>query len=77
MIGLSRGPAFEAGLREGDVIVSVEGQQIKQMKDLLLTLSKLEVGSIIRVEYERMGMRKLASLRLVEIPLQLQNYGLE
>lgn len=77
VIGLSRGPAFEAGLREGDVIVSVEGQEIKQMKDLLLTLSKLEVGSIIRLEYVRMGMRKQASLRLVEIPPQLQNYSLE
>ncbi len=70
---LSQGPAFEAGLRRGDVIVNVADQEIKQMKDLLLTLSKQEVGSIIKLEYVRMGMRKQISLRLIEIPPQLQN----
>jgi serine protease Do len=72
---LSRGPAFEAGLRQGDVIVRVADQDIKQMKDLLVALSKLEVGSIIKLEYERMGMRRETSLRLVEVPPQLQNYA--
>jgi serine protease Do len=71
---LSRGPAFEAGLRQGDVVVSVADQDIKQMKDLLLALSKLEVGSIIKLQYVRMGMRRETSLRLVEVPPQLQNY---
>lgn len=74
VMDLSRGPAFEAGLRQGDVIVRVADQDIKQMKDLLVALSKLEVGSIIRLEYLRMGMQRETSLRLVEIPPQLQNY---
>jgi hypothetical protein len=44
------------------------------MKELLLALSKFEVGSVVKVQYLRMGSRREASLRLSEVPLQLQNY---
>ena len=73
--GLSReGPAFEAGFRVGDVIVQIGDIEVKQMKDLLLALSKFEVGSVVKVQFFRMGSRRDASLRLAEVPVQLQNY---
>ncbi|MDG6904758.1 MAG: trypsin-like peptidase domain-containing protein [Nitrososphaerota archaeon] len=72
---LSReGPAYEAGLRSNDIVVQVAGQEIKNMKDLLVTLSKNLVGSVVRLQFIRMGRRGETSLRLVEVPLQMQNY---
>ncbi len=72
---LSReGPSFEAGFRVGDVIVQIGDTEVKQMKDLLLALSKFEVGSVIKVLYFRMGTKREASLRLVEVPVEVQNY---
>ncbi len=72
---LSReGPAYEAGLRSNDIIVQVADQEIKQLKDLLVALSKQAVGSIVKLQYIRMGRRGETSLRLVEIPVQMQNY---
>lgn len=68
------GPAFEAGLREGDVIFKIGEIEVKQMKDLLLALSKFEVGSSVRIQFYRMGSRREASLRLAEVPVQVQNY---
>jgi serine protease Do len=73
--GLSReGPANEAGLRIGDVIVQLGETEIKQMKDLLLALSKFEVGTVIKVNYFRMGSRRETSLRLTEVPIQMQSF---
>jgi len=71
---LRDGPAYESGLRSGDIIVRVGDHEIKQMKDLLIALSKLDVGSNISLHFVRMGRRNEASLRLVEIPPQMQNY---
>ena len=72
---LSReGPAYEAGLRSNDIIVQVADQEIKQLKDLLVALSKQAVGSMVKLQYIRMGRRGETSLRLVEIPVQMQNY---
>ena len=73
--GLSReGPANEAGLRTGDVIVKLGETEVKQMKDLLLALSKFEVGTMIKLIYFRMGSRRETNLRLTEVPLQTQSF---
>ncbi len=71
---LREGPAYESGLRSGDVIVEVEDQQVKQLRDILILLAKLEVGSVIRIKFIRMGSLEETSLRLVEIPEKMQAY---
>lgn len=68
------GPSSESGLRSGDVILRVGDQDIKNMKDLLLSLSKLEVGSKVQIEYSRSGMKMATRLRLLEVPPKLQSY---
>ncbi|MDA4130211.1 MAG: trypsin-like peptidase domain-containing protein [Thaumarchaeota archaeon] len=68
------GPAYEAGLRQGDVILQVGQTEIKQMKDLLLAMSKLEVGSVMSLHYLRLGARRQTSLRLSEVPAEMQTY---
>jgi len=66
------GPAYEAGLRVGDVITKIGEREIKQMKDILLALSKIDVGSVIQLEFSRTGSTRKASLRLLEVPRSLQ-----
>lgn len=73
--GLAReGPAFEAGFRTGDVISRVGEYEVKQMKDLLVALSRFEVGSVIKIQFARAGLKRETSLRLIEIPQEMQNY---
>jgi serine protease Do len=72
VIGVSRySPAEEAGLREGDVISALNGRLIGNMKQLLTELSKLSVGSGIRLSILRGQIERELSLRLVEMPAQL------
>ena len=59
----------------GDVIVQLGGTEVKQMKDLLLALSKFEVGAAVKLDYFRMGSKREASLRLSEVPLQAQSFS--
>jgi serine protease Do len=72
VIGVSRySPADEAGLRQGDVITGINGHETKSMKDLLSEISKLAVGSGVRLATVRIGNEMEISLRLVEAPARL------
>jgi serine protease Do len=72
IIGVSRySPADEAGLRQGDVITRINGHETAKMKDLLSDLSRLAVGSGIRLTVIRAGKETEASLRLIEMPSRL------
>ena len=47
------GPAFKAGLKAGDVILEVEGQQIRNRRDLFRVAAGLEPGTEITVKVLR------------------------
>lgn len=64
-------PAYEGGLRSGDIIVRVGDQEIKQMRDLLLSLSGVSVGNVLRMVFLRGGREHETSVRLVESPNQV------
>jgi len=64
-------PAYEGGLRSGDIIVRVGDQEIKQMRDLLLSLSGVSVGNVLRILFLRGGREHETSVRLVESPNQV------
>jgi serine protease Do len=61
-------PAYEGGLRSGDIIVRVGDQEIKQMRDLLLSLSAVSVGNVLLIHFMRGGREYDTSVRLVESP---------
>ena len=65
---VSGGPAARAGLRQGDIIVELDGQAIGSMDELISTLILKEVGSTIRITYERDGDRRTAEARLAARP---------
>ncbi|MGD1155090.1 MAG: Do family serine endopeptidase [Terriglobia bacterium] len=50
-------PADRAGLKRGDVIVSVNGQAVQSGDELVSLVSDTEVGKKLRVEYLRDGKR--------------------
>ncbi len=64
-------PAYEGGLRSGDIIVRVRDQEIKQMRDLLLSISAVSVGNVLLIRFVRGGREYETSVRLVESPNQL------
>ncbi len=65
----SRGPAYEAGMRVGDVIIQVGSHAVKQMKDVLMALSKLAIKEEVEVDFIRLNAKRKALLRLKESPV--------
>ncbi|MFQ6011184.1 MAG: S1C family serine protease, partial [Nitrososphaerales archaeon] len=68
------GPAYEAGLRVGDILVGVGKGEVKQMKDILTSLSNFSIGEVIEIAVLRMGKRYQTTLRLVEKPLPMTDW---
>ena len=56
------GPAEEAGLRGGDVIVELAGQTITNIYDYTFALDVVKIGEPTKVVYERDGERKETTL---------------
>jgi len=65
----SRGPAYEAGMRVGDVIIQIGSHAVKQMKDILMALSKLAIKEEVEVGFIRLNAKRKALLRLKESPI--------
>jgi len=65
----SRGPAYEAGMRVGDVITQIGPHPVKQMKDILVALSKLAIKEEVEVGFIRLNAKRKALLRLKESPI--------
>jgi serine protease Do len=59
-------PAYETGLKPGDILVEVQGLEVKQMKDLLRALSKSKAGDVFKLTIVRNGRRYETSVRLAE-----------
>jgi S1-C subfamily serine protease len=62
------GPAASAGIKPGDIIVSIDGKKIASMDDLVSELLKKDVGQVVQIEYLRGGKRHTTSARLSSRP---------
>ena len=62
------GPADEAGIRPGDVIVAVDGEPIVQAQDLTRRISRLPPSTPVRLGVQRGGREREVSLSLGERP---------
>ena len=56
------GPAEQAGLQKGDVIVEIAGQTIANIYDYTFALEVLKIGDPAKVVYLRDGQRKETTL---------------
>ena len=57
----------EAGLREGDVIIGIDGQSIRNPSELLETLGRKRPGDEVNVTYYRGGREQQAKAKLKNI----------
>ena len=61
------GPAEEAGIVRGDVIVSFDGNEIKEMHDLPYIVASTPVGKKVTVEIIRKGKKKSLQVKTGEL----------
>ena len=58
------GGAAKAGLQPGDVIVSIDGRNIKDGDDLVADISARHVGSMVKLGYLRNGKQEIANVAI-------------
>jgi serine protease Do len=59
-------PAAKAGLKAGDIIVTIDGQPIKDGDDLVNNISARHPGSTVRIGYMRNGERLEATVTILD-----------
>lgn len=69
---IAGGPAAGAGLRAGDLILAVNGQDVKDQSDLTRKVASAPVNSNARFDILREGQRRTLSVRLGERPGEQQ-----
>jgi putative serine protease PepD len=58
------GPAQEAGLRPGDVIVEINGEPAESVDALVVKTLTMKAGKVVHLKYERQGATHTAELTL-------------
>jgi S1-C subfamily serine protease len=62
------GPAEDAGLRQGDVIIDVNGTPTESMDALVVAIRQSDVGDTVSVTYRRDGEDVTVEVTLAELP---------
>jgi serine protease Do len=70
-----RSPAEYAGIRNGDVVIGANGDEVKRTKDLLLAISRVGAGGSIKLEIDRLGKRGSIDVRPAESRPVQPSYG--
>ena len=63
----SGGPAEKAGIQRGDVIVTFDGKEIKEMSELPYLVASTPVGKSVTVEVVRKGKKKSVEVNIAEL----------
>ena len=64
------GPAAQAGLEQGDVVITVAGQPVTPDQSLAFLISQQPIGSSVPMEVIRDGQRRNVSIRIAERPTE-------
>jgi serine protease Do len=66
------GPAKKAGIEAGDVITAVNGEQVKDARDLAKKIGALRPKADVKLSVLHGGSEKTVSLKLGEMPIQME-----
>ncbi|SHE90733.1 S1C family serine protease [Desulforamulus putei] len=64
------GPAQRAGIKQGDIILSIDGSKVESPDDLIKLIQKKKVGSKVEVEVFRQGKTIKISVQTAERPVE-------
>ena len=64
---VNAGPAQQAGIRRGDVILGYNGQEVTASSDLPILVAETRVGETVAVELSRRGRRQTLSVTIGEL----------
>ncbi len=62
------GPAYKAGVKQGDVIIKFDGKDVKSADDLPWIVSNTPIGSKVNVEILRQGKERTIKVTVGELP---------
>ncbi len=62
---LAGGPAEKAGLKAGDIILAIDGQNIETANDLIVAIRAHSIGDSVTLKYQRGSVTKSVQLTLV------------
>ena len=64
----ANGPAAKAGIQSGDVITAVNGEQVKDARELARTIGGLAPGNAVKLNVLQKGQDKVINLTLGQLP---------
>jgi serine protease Do len=64
----ANGPAAKAGIQSGDVITSVNGEPVKDARELARTIGALAPGNAVKLNVLQKGQDKVINLTLGQLP---------
>jgi S1-C subfamily serine protease len=65
--------ADKSGLKEGDVIVKLDGRRMVDIGELLRTVTSHKVGDGVKIEFRRGGKYKTVTAKLGAVPDDLNS----
>src|SRR3954464_13064193 len=68
----ANGPAAKAGIESGDVITSVNGEPVKDARELARTIGALAPGNAVKLNVLHKGQDKVVNLTLGQLPNSLE-----
>src|SRR6201994_823889 len=68
----ANGPAAKAGIESGDVITAVNGESVKDARELARTIGGLSPGNSVKLNVLHKGQDKVVSLTLGQLPNNIE-----
>jgi len=65
---IKNGPADEAGLLPGDIVIAINGKQIEKTNDVMKTISRQKPGTLIELNGFRKGVPFSTEARVIQRP---------
>jgi predicted metalloprotease with PDZ domain len=62
-------PIYEAGIEQGDSIISIGGRSLDDAESIDSVLAGFEPGDIVEIEFERLGEHMTVEAKLIEDPV--------